>query len=90
MSGFSFQVSLLGMLSMDLILAYASKIKCSYLNIRAVPGIVFDNPGHYQKVLDKIRVSAKRFEYREVAGSHHVHLNEPEKVAPIIEEFLNA
>ncbi|XP_043273277.1 probable serine hydrolase isoform X1 [Venturia canescens] len=82
------KTSMLGMLSMDLVLSYASQIKCSYLNIRAVPGLKFDNPENYGKVLDKIKETSRRFEYREVEGSHHVHLNEPEKVAPIIEEFF--
>ena len=81
---------MLGILSMDLVLAYASKIKCAYLNIRAIPGMKFDHPENYQIVLDRIKLTAKRFEYHEVPGTHHVHLNEPEKVAPIIREFLNA
>lgn len=76
------------MLSMDLVLAYASRIKCAYLNIRAVPGMKFDQPENYQKVLDVIRQSSKKFEYHEVEGTHHVHLNEPEKIAPIIINFL--
>ncbi|KAL0121669.1 hypothetical protein PUN28_006872 [Cardiocondyla obscurior] len=82
------KVSLLGILSLDLVLEYASQIKCAYLNIRAVPGMKFEQPENYQKVLDIIKVGAKKFEYREVKGTHHVHLNEPEKIAPIIKDFL--
>lgn len=83
-----FQVSLLGMISLDLVLAYASRIKCDYLNIRAVPGMKFEKPEYYQQVLDEIKMQARRFEYHEVEGTHHVHLNEPEKIAPIIKNFL--
>ncbi|XP_012233698.2 probable serine hydrolase isoform X1 [Linepithema humile] len=82
------KVSLLGMLSLDLVLEYASRIKCAYLNIRAVPGMKFEQPENYQKVLDNIKVGARKFEYHEVKGTHHVHLNEPEQVAPIIKKFL--
>ncbi|XP_011691013.1 PREDICTED: probable serine hydrolase isoform X2 [Wasmannia auropunctata] len=82
------KVSLLGILSLDLTLEYASQIKCAYLNIRAVPGLKFEQPEHYQKVLDVIKIGAKKFEYCEVKGTHHVHLNEPEKIAPIIKNFL--
>ncbi|XP_025989971.1 probable serine hydrolase isoform X2 [Solenopsis invicta] len=82
------KVSLLGMLSLDIVLEYASQIKCSYLNIRAVPGMKFEQPENYQKVLDVIKEGAKRFEYHEVKGTHHIHLNEPEKIAPIIKNFL--
>lgn len=76
------------MLSLDLVLKYASQIKCAYLNIRAVPGMKFEQPESYQKVLDVIKLGAKKFEYHEVEGTHHVHLNEPEVVAPIINKFL--
>ncbi|XP_008548815.1 probable serine hydrolase isoform X4 [Microplitis demolitor] len=82
------KVSLLGMLSMDLTSEYARQIKCRYLNIRAKPGLKFDHPEHYQEILDIIKNNAEKFEYHEVEGSHHVHLNEPEKVAPIIKNFL--
>lgn len=73
---------------MDLVLAFAGKIKCAYLNIRAVPGMKFEQPESYHKVLDKIKLTASKFEYREVEGSHHVHLNNPERIAPIIIEFI--
>ncbi|XP_071630611.1 probable serine hydrolase isoform X2 [Temnothorax longispinosus] len=82
------KVSLLGMLSLDLVLEYASQIKCAYLNIRAVPGMKFEQPENYQKVLDVIKLGARKFEYHEVKGTHHVHLNEPEIIAPIITNFL--
>lgn len=84
------KVSMLGMLSLDLILVYASQIKCAYLNIRAVPGMNFEQPDHYHKVLDKIKEKAKKFEYHEVNGTHHVHLNNPERIAPIIKNFINS
>ncbi|XP_008217086.1 probable serine hydrolase isoform X1 [Nasonia vitripennis] len=84
------KVSLLGMLSMDLVLAYAAQIKCAYLNIRAIPGMVFDQPENYHKVLDVIKTVSKRFEYHEVQGTHHVHLNNPERIAPIINKFISS
>lgn len=77
------------MISMDLVLAYASRIKCGYLNIRAVPGMKFDHPECYEQTLDKIKVGASKFEYHEVNGTHHVHLNNPERIAPIINNFLS-
>lgn len=82
------KVSILGMFTLDLVLEYASRIKCAYLNIRAVPGMKVEEPENYQKVLDNIKLGARKFEYHEVKGTHHVHLNEPEKIAPIIINFL--
>lgn len=82
------QVAGLGLISLDLVLEYASRIKCEYMNIKAVPGMNFDRPEYYTSVLDKIKLTASRFEYKEVDGSHHIHLNEPEKIAPLIFDFI--
>ncbi|XP_058808679.1 probable serine hydrolase isoform X2 [Phymastichus coffea] len=84
------KVSMLGMLSLDLVMAYASQIKCAYMNIRAKPGMEFEQPENYQKVLDVIKLGARKFEYHEVEGTHHVHLNNPELVAPVINQFLES
>ncbi|XP_034194767.1 putative serine hydrolase isoform X2 [Osmia lignaria lignaria] len=83
------KVSTLGTLSLDLVLAYAARIKCAYLNIRAVPGMKFDIPESYDQVLNQIKIGAERFEYHKVEGTHHVHLNNPERIAPIINNFIN-
>lgn len=82
------KVSVLGMISLDLVLAYAARIKCAYLNIRAIPGMKFDHPEYYEKILDQIKLGAKKFEYHKVEGTHHVHLNNPERIAPIINNFI--
>ena len=76
------------MISLDLVLAYAARIKCAYLNIRAIPGMKLDHPEYYEKVLDQIKLGAKKFEYHKVEGTHHVHLNNPERIAPIINNFI--
>ncbi|XP_012273113.1 probable serine hydrolase [Orussus abietinus] len=82
------KVSTLGMLSLDVVMAYAGRVKCAYLNIRACPGMKFDNPESYKLVLDEIEKVSKRFRYCEIEGTHHVHLNSPERVAPLILEFI--
>ncbi|XP_076654128.1 putative serine hydrolase [Halictus rubicundus] len=75
--------------NLDVVLEYASRIKCAYLNIRALNGYKFDDPDAYKMTLDKIKMGSKKFEYHEVEGTHHVHLNNPEIVAPIISNFLS-
>ncbi|XP_078045296.1 putative serine hydrolase isoform X2 [Augochlora pura] len=75
--------------NLELVLAYAARIKCAYLNIRASEGLKYDNPDAYKLTLDQIKVGSKKFEYHEVEGTHHVHLNNPERVAPIITNFLS-
>lgn len=76
------------MITMELALAYAARIKCSYLNIRAIPGMKFDEPDNYTKILDVIKQGAERFEYHEVEGTHHVHLNNPERISDIVSKFI--
>jgi pimeloyl-ACP methyl ester carboxylesterase len=84
------KVGVLGFLSMDMTLEYASKITCEVLNIKGKPGMQFDPPEYYQIVLDKIRESAKKLEFHEVEGTHFLHLNNPESIFPIIIRFLKS
>lgn len=84
------KVSLMGYFSIDLVLEYASKIKCEVLNIRGKPGMKFDKIENYFLVLDKMKESAKKLEFYEVEGTHHLHLNTPENIAPYIINFITA
>lgn len=81
------KVSMMGMFSEVQVLAYAEQIKCHVLNIRANPGMCFGDPSVYPKVIEVLKKNAKSV-YREVEGTHHVHLTEPEKVAGYIGDFL--
>lgn len=67
----------------------ALKIKCQVLNIRANPGQHFDNDA-YESVLKCVKQNAAVFEYHRVPGNHHVHLNNPERVADLIKQFLKS
>ncbi|XP_039296412.1 probable serine hydrolase [Nilaparvata lugens] len=84
------KVAGLAMFSKDQVYAYADKISCEYLNIRARPGITFELPEVYGELLDKIRKTSRRFEYHELNGTHHLHMNEGsrEEVAKVIREFI--
>uniref|UniRef100_A0A1B6CVZ9 Uncharacterized protein n=1 Tax=Clastoptera arizonana TaxID=38151 RepID=A0A1B6CVZ9_9HEMI len=78
----------LATLTIDLVKQYAGQIKCQYLNIRASEGITFTYPELYNELLEIIKSNASRFEYEQVSGSHHVHLQNPEAVSDIIGIFL--
>nr|CAD7205262.1 unnamed protein product [Timema douglasi] len=78
----------LGFLSIDIVLEYASKITCEVLNIKGIPGMRFDRPEYYHLVLDKMRESASKLEFYEVEGTHHLHLNNPERICQYINDFL--
>lgn len=81
------KVSLMGMFSLEQVLAYAEQIKCHVLNIRAVPGMKFENEDVYSTVINAMQTNAD-VEYVEIPGTHHLHLNTPERIADTISTFL--
>jgi pimeloyl-ACP methyl ester carboxylesterase len=72
----------------DFIVACASRIKCRVLSIRAKRGFV--HVGKTEDVYLHTLDLMQQCEYHVVDGSHHLHLNNPESVAPLINKFLNA
>lgn len=78
----------MAMFSLEQVLCYAERIKCDVLNIRAMPGMVFENAEVYPKVLEHTRKNAKSLRYEEVPGTHHIHLNSPERIYKFVDEFL--
>lgn len=82
------KVALLGMFSMEQVLSYAERIRCKVLNIRANPGMNFDNPHVYESVLDVLRKNASKVVYYEIPGTHHIHLVAPDRISKHIDEFL--
>lgn len=80
----------LGMMTIDQVLEFASRIKCEVMNIRAVPGYQFDHPEYYNLVLDTIEKQAKKLERHFIEGTHHLHLTDAENVAPHIYNFLTS
>jgi pimeloyl-ACP methyl ester carboxylesterase len=70
------------------VLQFAANIKCKVLNIKALQGLTIGNPEEEEECLDVIKKSASLYEFHAVEGRHHVHLDFPERVAPIISNFL--
>lgn len=81
------KISVMGMFSLEQVLSYAELIKCHVLNIKAIPGMKFENEEIYSMVIEAMRKNAN-VEYKEVPGTHHLHLNTPERIATIISSFL--
>lgn len=61
--------------------------KIPYLFIKADQTGFFENEKYFQPVY-KIMKGNPNFEKKTVSGTHHVHLTDPELVAPLITEFL--
>lgn len=76
----------IGALTEDFLVACAPRIKCRVLSIRATGGILQGGKCKevYQHTLDLVQQS----EQHDVEGSHHLHLNNPENIAPLINKFL--
>ncbi|XP_037970928.2 probable serine hydrolase [Plutella xylostella] len=77
----------LAMMSIETALAYASKVKCKVLNIRALPGQKWERLDYYLDVVNKLKETAD-VTYHEVEGTHHVQLDAPMNIVHLIEEFL--
>jgi len=69
-------------------LQIAENIKCNILLIKANESTYFERKEKFYEVLDIIKSKAKYFEYQKLPGTHHLHLNTPEIVAPVITSFL--
>jgi pimeloyl-ACP methyl ester carboxylesterase len=74
--------------SHEYVLQFAANIKCKVLIIKALQGLTVEKPEDEEKYIEVIKKSAALCEYHTVEGRHHVHLDFPERVAPIISDFL--
>ncbi|KAK6620266.1 hypothetical protein RUM44_006667 [Polyplax serrata] len=73
----------------DLLIEASKNIKCPVLSIRATDGFLYGSTKKlYELTNDNVKASCSYFEHHDVAGTHHSHLNTPENVAPIINNFL--
>ncbi|XP_052863919.1 probable serine hydrolase [Anopheles cruzii] len=82
------KVALMGMFSIEQVLAYAECIKCKVLNIRGKPGMNFGKPEVYEKVMEVLHRTASKVVYYEISGTHHLHLVTPERISNEVSQFL--
>ena len=74
--------------SREYLLRFASNVQCKILYIKANQGLSIQKPEELDEFLDVIKKAAVLYEYHAVEGRHHVHLDSPEQVAPLISNFL--
>ncbi|XP_066961861.1 probable serine hydrolase isoform X1 [Macrobrachium rosenbergii] len=75
-------------MSFDQLKAFARQLECELLLIKASEGPFYEDKAIYEEMMSVYRESAKVFKYVTVEGTHHVHLNDPDGVLPMISEFL--
>jgi len=67
---------------------YASKISSPHLLLKAKDSSKYMSDENFDRLLKVYRHHNPNFIYREVEGGHHLHLNTPELLAPMISDFL--
>jgi len=67
---------------------YAERIQCPLLVIKASDSPWYMSEEHAERILKIYSNNNPNYVLKKVEGGHHVHLNEPEKVGPMITKFL--
>ena len=70
-------------------LILARKVTADVLIIKFKEGPYFESPEDYAEHVEALKFKSKCVRYVEVEGQHHTHLTHPERIAPIIIDFLN-
>ncbi|KDR12428.1 probable serine hydrolase [Zootermopsis nevadensis] len=83
-------LSLIPCISLEVASEYARNITCKVLNIKAKPGSRYRCNDLYHAILDEIKETARHFEFFEVEGTHHLHLNNPEDISSYVINFLES
>lgn len=52
-------------------------------------GPYFENSDNFYQLLDIVKRTSSDCEFHELAGSHHSHLNNPENLSELINNFLS-
>lgn len=73
----------------DEVLESVKGLQMPVLLIRANQKIYFQDMQKFEEVADMMKAVNPKYETHTVDGTHHVHLNNPERVQPYISEFLN-
>jgi len=66
----------------------AKRINIPYCFIKATNSPYYERKEYYDEIIEILKQS-EQFESHLVDSTHHLHLTEPEKVAPIITAFID-
>ncbi|XP_069692351.1 probable serine hydrolase [Periplaneta americana] len=77
----------IGVAQDEQLMELARRIKCKVLSIRGKQGFLLG--GAIGRVYMQTLKEIKQCEHHDVDGSHHLHLNNPENVAPLINKFFS-
>ncbi|KAF2883505.1 hypothetical protein ILUMI_22678 [Ignelater luminosus] len=83
----SLESDLLGWAQKDIVDS-AHRITCPLFASKASHSPFFENKQNLLEVIEVIKKSNKNFEIHNVEGTHHVHLNHPERLDSLISTFI--
>lgn len=68
---------------------YAKRVHCPLLLITAKGGLIYEDKSVIEDFIKIYRdVSKGGFQHAQVEGTHHVHLVNPENIAPVVSKFF--
>ena len=65
----------------------AKKLNMPHVFIKALNSPYYERREYFDEIIEILKGN-KKFEFHMVESTHHLHLTEPEKVAPIITDFI--
>lgn len=68
--------------------AFAASVTCDVLMIKATSGPSYATKDTWERFLKAYKRQSRSFQMEVLEGTHHLHLNEPEPVALVINSFL--
>ncbi|XP_058056475.1 probable serine hydrolase [Anopheles bellator] len=74
--------------SQELNLRLARNLTMPFLFVKASESPYWEKKQYYDEAIEILRSNNAHFELQRVDGMHHVHLTQPERVAPIVSDFL--
>ncbi|KAL5293237.1 hypothetical protein ACFFRR_011788 [Megaselia abdita] len=82
------KASMFYMFPHESILEMGKRITAPHLFIKARQAPFYENRKYYDDVLSYLKANKSLFEHYDVDGTHHVHLNEAEKISKIVNPFI--
>lgn len=74
-------------ISQPVTLELSKKMRMPHVFFKATNSPYWERKEYFDEVIDILKENPK-FEFHTVESTHHVHLTEPEKIAPIISTFI--
>ncbi|KFB39975.1 AGAP009434-PA-like protein [Anopheles sinensis] len=69
-------------------LEFAKRVTMPYLFIKAIHSPYYEDRKYFDEFVEVVKKNNPLFELEFIDSMHHLHLTEPEKVAPVVNRFL--